>query len=40
MTPDGVAYVGDCLIGQSQIDGAKLPTSMFIAKGSGEQSVP
>ena len=32
VTPDGAAYVGDCLISQSEIDGAKLPTSMFIAK--------
>ena len=32
VTPDGVAYVGDCLIDQQQIDSAKLPTSMFIAK--------
>lgn len=31
-TPDGAAYVGDCLISQSEIDGAKLPTSMFIAR--------
>lgn len=32
ITPDGVAYLGDCLISQSQIDSAKLPTSMFIAR--------
>ena len=32
ITPDGVAYLGDCLISQSQIDTAKLPTSMFIAR--------
>lgn len=32
VTPDGVAYVGDCLISQSEIDSAKLPTSMFIAR--------
>ncbi len=32
VTPDNVAYVGDCLIDQQQIDGAKLPTSMFIAR--------
>ena len=32
VTPDGVAYVGDCLIDQQQIDSAKLPTSMFIAR--------
>lgn len=32
VTPDGAAYVGDCLISQSEIDGAKLPTSMFIAR--------
>ena len=31
-TPDNVAYVGDCLIDQQQIDSAKLPTSMFIAR--------
>ena len=31
-TPDGVAYIGDALLDQSLIDGAKLPTSMFIAK--------
>ena len=30
--PDGAAYVGDCLISQSEIDGAKLPTSMFITR--------
>lgn len=32
VTPDGAAYVGDCLISQSEINGAKLPTSMFIAR--------
>ena len=32
VTPDGAAYVGDCLISQSEIDGAKLPTSMYIAR--------
>ena len=32
VTPDGVAYVGDCLIDREQIAAAKLPTSMFIAK--------
>ncbi len=32
VTPDNVAYVGDCLIDQLQIDSAKLPTSMFIAR--------
>ncbi len=32
VTPDGAAYVGDCLISQSEIDSAKLPTSMFIAR--------
>lgn len=32
ITPDGVAYLGDCLISRSQIDEAKLPTSMFIAR--------
>lgn len=32
ITPDGVAYLGDCLISRSQIDTAKLPTSMFIAR--------
>ena len=32
VTPDGATYVGDCLISQSEIDGAKLPTSMFIAR--------
>lgn len=31
-TPDGVAYIGDAILDQSQIDGAKLPTSMFIAR--------
>ena len=32
VTPDNVAYVGDCHIDQQQIDSAKLPTSMFIAR--------
>ena len=32
VTPDNVAYVGDCLIDEGQIQGAKLPTSMFIAR--------
>lgn len=32
ITPDGVAYLGDCLISFSQIEAAKLPTSMFIAR--------
>lgn len=32
VTPDNVAYVGDCLIDEGQIEGAKLPTSMFIAR--------
>ena len=32
VTPDNVAYVGDCLIDQQQIDSAKLPTSMLIAR--------
>ncbi len=32
VTPDGAAYIGDCLIDQHEIDAAKLPTSMFIAK--------
>ena len=32
VTPDNVTYVGDCLIDQQQIDSAKLPTSMFIAR--------
>ena len=32
VTPDNVAYVGDCLIDRQQIDAAKLPTSMFIAR--------
>lgn len=32
ITPDNVAYLGDCLISRSQIDSAKLPTSMFIAR--------
>ena len=32
VTPDGIAYLGDCLIDQGQIDAAKLPTSMFIER--------
>ena len=32
VTPDGVAYLGDCLIDHDQIAAAKLPTSMFIAR--------
>lgn len=32
VTPDGVAYLGDCLIDEKQIAAAKLPTSMFIAR--------
>lgn len=32
VTPDNVAYLGDCLISQNEIDIAKLPTSMFIAR--------
>lgn len=32
VTPDGVAYLGDCLIDEEQITAAKLPTSMFIAR--------
>lgn len=32
VTPDNVVYVGDCLIDEGQIEGAKLPTSMFIAR--------
>lgn len=32
VTPDGVAYVGDCLIDEQQIAEAKLPTSMYIAR--------
>lgn len=32
VTPDNVAYVGDCLIDRQQIQAAKLPTSMFIAR--------
>ncbi len=32
ITPDGVAYLGDCLISRSEIESAKLPTSMFIAR--------
>ena len=32
VTPDGVTYLGDCLIDAEQIAAAKLPTSMFIAR--------
>ena len=32
ITPDGAAYLGDCLIDEEQIAAAKLPTSMFIAR--------
>ena len=32
VTPDGAAYLGDCLIDQALIDNAKLPTSMFVAR--------
>ena len=32
VTPDGVAYLGDCLIDEEQIAAAKLPTSVFIAR--------
>lgn len=32
VTPDGVAYLGDCLIDEEQIAAAKLPTSMFITR--------
>lgn len=32
VTPDGAAYIGDCLIDRREIAGAKLPTSMFIAR--------
>lgn len=32
VTPDGVAYLGDCLIDEEQIAAAKLPTSMFISR--------
>ena len=32
VTPDGAAYLGDCLIDHALIDGAKLPTSMFVAR--------
>ena len=32
VTPDGVAYLGDCLIDEEQIAADKLPTSMFIAR--------
>lgn len=32
VTPDGAAYLGDCLIDEAQIAAAKLPTSMFIAR--------
>lgn len=32
VTPDGVAYIGDCLLDSHEIAGAKLPTSMYIAR--------
>lgn len=32
ITPDGVAYIGDCLLDSHEIAGAKLPTSMYIAR--------
>ena len=32
VTPDNVAYVGDCLLDQQQIDYTKLPTYMFTAR--------
>ena len=32
VTPDGAAYLGDCLLDEEQIAAAKLPTSMFIAR--------
>ena len=32
VTPDGAAYLGDCLIDEEQIAAAKLPTSMFSAR--------
>lgn len=32
VTPDGAAYLGDCLIDEEQIAAAKLHTSMFIAR--------
>lgn len=32
VTPDGAAYLGDCLIDEEQSAAAKLPTSMFIAR--------
>ncbi len=32
VTPDNVAYLGDCLISREEIAAAKLPTSMFIAR--------
>lgn len=32
VTPDGAAYLGDCLIDEEQIAAAKLPTSMSIAR--------
>lgn len=32
VTPDNVAYLGDCLMSRQLIESAKLPTSMFIAR--------
>lgn len=32
ITPDNVAYVGDTLLDDAEIDGAKLPTSMFVRR--------
>lgn len=32
ITPDNVAYVGDTLLDDAEIDGAKLPTSMFVKR--------
>lgn len=32
ITPDNVAYLGDCLLSQNVIDSAKLPTTMFIER--------
>lgn len=32
VTPDGAAYIGDCLLDSHEIAGAKLPTSMYIAR--------
>ena len=32
LTPDNVAYLGDCLISEAEIAKAKLPTSMYIAR--------